>query len=67
MRYAPKDAVVAPHEMAADVVQSRRLTADEFGSGAGRRLRRIERGAHLEVIEQWRAPQGASFAIDGSP
>jgi hypothetical protein len=67
MGYAPEDAVVAPHEMAADMVQSRRLAADEFGSGGIGRLRRIERGAHLEVIEQWCAPQGASFAIDGNP
>jgi len=67
MGYAPEDAVIAPYEMAADVVQPWRLTADEFGSDGIGRARRIERGAHLDVIEQRHAPQGVPFAVDGAP
>jgi hypothetical protein len=36
MRYAPKDTVVASHEVAANVMQTRRLAAGDFDAGRTR-------------------------------
>ena len=66
MRDAPENAVVASHEVAANVMQSRRLTADDLETG-GVRVLDIERGAHFEVIEQRRAAMCQSLAIDRGP
>jgi hypothetical protein len=67
MRYAPKDAVIASHEVAANVMQTGRLAAGEFDAAVIGLPDRLERGAHFDVIEQWRSAMRLSFAIDRGP
>ena len=67
MRRAPKDTVVAPHEVAANVMQTRRLAAHELDAGRIGFPVRIEGGPHFDMIEQRRTAMCLPFAVDRGP
>lgn len=52
MRHAPEDAILAPYEMAAHMMQARRLPTRWFEPGRFGGRNGVERGAHLNMIEQ---------------
>ena len=64
MRHPPEDPLIAANQVAADVVQARRLAADHVKSIGLRMIERIQRRMNLDVIEQRRAAMRHAFSID---
>jgi hypothetical protein len=64
VRHAPKHALFAAHQMAANVVQARRLAPAAVFAVLGRR-HGLERGVHFDMIEQWAPAVCQALAVDG--